>query len=208
MLFLLDGTPGSDISAFLSRLQEETLAGVIILYSEWITLSENSLCAHSELAVPSIALCEGWVEESSAHKKRALEDNPSTSSGRARGITLGKAQKQECHEQPDGIIFMRVSPEIAYKRIQSRAQSTSLTLDYIKQIYAEKEQFFIENKNNPKELEKLPILVLNGNIDFQTDFAQFYNHLFYIRRFIIQIQDKKDIALGIHKEKVPHRHCC
>lgn len=120
----------------------------------------------------------------------------------------------ECshHDQkhPEGIIYLRVLPEIAFARIKKRAlqAESDITLDYIKQIYAEKEQIFIENKNSPKGLEHLPVLVLNGNIDFQTDFAQFYNHLFYIRRFIKQIQDKKDLALGIYKEKTNHRHCC
>lgn len=123
------------------------------------------------------------------------------------------AQHSSCnghHEHPEGIIYLRVSPEIAYTRIKKymRETESSITLDYIKQIYAEKEQLFIENKNSPKELEHLPVLVLNGNIDFQTDFAQFYNHLFYIKRFIKQMQDKKDVALGIYKEKELHRHCC
>ena len=83
------------------------------------------------------------------------------------------------HDHPDGIVYLRVSPEIAFARIQKRAlQSESpITLDYIKQVYAEKEQLFIENKNSHKDLQDLSVLVLNGNIDFQTDFAQFYNHI-------------------------------
>jgi hypothetical protein len=112
------------------------------------------------------------------------------------------------HEHPSGIIFLRVQPEIALKRLQKYNLSEPITLDYIQQIYHAKEQFFIENTNNPEELKNLSVLVLNGNIDFQTDFAQFYNHLFYIRRFIKQIEERKEIALGIHKEKAPHRKCC
>jgi deoxyadenosine/deoxycytidine kinase len=114
------------------------------------------------------------------------------------------------HEYPQGIIYLRVSPEIAYTRIQKRAlpSEVSITLDHIKETYSTQEQFFIENKNSPKALQHLPVLVLNGIIDFQTDFAQYYNHLFYIKRFIKQIQDKQDLALGIYKEKTNHRHCC
>ena len=114
------------------------------------------------------------------------------------------------HDRPDGIIYLRVMPEIAHARLQKRNLTTAVehTLDYIKHVYTQKEQLFIENKNNHKGLQDLSVLVLNGNIDFQTDFSQFYNHLFYIKRFIKQIQDKKDLALGIYKEKAPHRHCC
>jgi deoxyadenosine/deoxycytidine kinase len=111
---------------------------------------------------------------------------------------------------PEGIIYLRVMPEIAFARIQKRAliAESDITLDYIQHVYQQKDELFIENKNSPKELQDLPVLVLNGNVDFQTDFAQFYNHLFYIKRLLIQIQEKKDVALGIYKEKSPQRHCC
>jgi hypothetical protein len=113
------------------------------------------------------------------------------------------------HNQPEGIIYLRVLPEIAHVRLHKRtSEVAAITLEQIQQIYTEKERLFIENKNAPIKLQALPVLVLNGNIDFQVDFAQFYNHLFYIRRLIKQIQEKKDIALGIYKEKIPHRHCC
>ena len=113
-------------------------------------------------------------------------------------------------QHPEGIIYLRVSPEVAFARIQKRAlpAESGITLDYIQQVYQQKEELFIENKNSPSEIQHLPILVLNGNIDFQTDFAQFYNHLFYIKRLLNQIQEKKDIALGIYKEKPMQRHCC
>lgn len=113
-------------------------------------------------------------------------------------------------EQPEGIIYLRVMPEIAFTRIQKQAISSEseITVDYIKQVYQQKETLFIENKNSPAQLQNLPVLVLNGNVDFQTDFSQFYNHLFYIKRLLNQIQEKKDIALGIYKEKATHRHCC
>jgi deoxyadenosine/deoxycytidine kinase len=124
------------------------------------------------------------------------------------------AHDHHCHDHtiqhPEGIVYVRVSPEIAYTRIKKRAlpSESDITLDYIQQIYQQKEELFIENKNNPLEIQHLPVLVLNGNIDFQTDFSQFYNHLFYIKRLLNQIQEKKDIALGIYKEKPTQRHCC
>ena len=169
-MLILDGTIGSDVSAFLARMHEENSSCTVVMYENWLPTSL---------------------------KLRKASNNHISCN-------------DHDHDRPDGIIYLRVSPEIAYARIQKRALETesSISLEHIKQIYAEKEQLFIENKNSPKEFEHLPILVLNGNIDFQTDFAQFYNHLFYIKRFIKQIQDKKDLALGIYKEKTHHRHCC
>jgi hypothetical protein len=90
-----------------------------------------------------------------------------------------------------GIIYMRVMPEIAYARIQKRAQSAedSVSLEQITHAHQQQEDLFINKNNLLPELQKLPILVLNGNIDFTTDFAQFYNHLFYIKKFLKEIQD-------------------
>jgi deoxyadenosine/deoxycytidine kinase len=158
-MLILDGTIGSDIAAFLARMQEDTLNCEIVLYEDWI---KHASCNSHD------------------------------------------------HDRPDGIISLRVMPEIAHARLQKRNLQTKsdLTLDYIKHVYTQKEQLFIENKNSQKDLQDLSVLVLNGNIDFQTDFSQFYNHLFYIKRFVKQIQDKKDLALGIYKEKPAHKHCC
>jgi hypothetical protein len=104
---------------------------------------------------------------------------------------------------------MRISPAIAHARIQKRAltQESSISLEFLEQIYAKQNELFIERQNLSHHLHDLPVLVLNGNIDFQTDFAQFYNHLFYIKRFLKDIQDKEDLARGIVKEK-PQRKCC
>src|SRR5260221_5978150 len=101
------------------------------------------------------------------------------------------------HSHPKGIIYMRVMPEIALRRMVS----SNLTLEQIQQVYQQKNEQFIENKNNPTELQHLPVLVLNGNIDFQTDFSQFYSHLFYIKRFLQQIEEKQEMMLGVYKEK-------
>lgn len=110
------------------------------------------------------------------------------------------------HEHhPNGIIFLRVKPEIAYKRLQN--DRSAISLDEIQQKYTGKEDFFIHNKSNHQQLQHLPILILNGNIDFQTDFSQFYNHLFYIRRFINDIKKQQEIAQGTYQEK-SLRKCC
>ena len=152
-MLLIDGTIGSDISAFLDRLHEESLPCKIMLYTEWF--ATHSSC-------------------------------------------------RDHHDDPiKGIIYIRVMPEIALKRVHT----SNITLEHIQQIYQQKNEQFIENKNNPATLSDLPLLVLNGNIDFQTDFSQFYSHLFYIKRFFNQIQERQEMALGIYKEKV-YRKCC
>ncbi len=153
-MLILDGTIGSNISAFLARLHEETLPCTIMLYAEWLATYSSHAC-------------------------------------------------NDHHEHPKGVIYMRVMPEIALKRMHQ----SNLTLEEIQQVYQQKNEQFVENKNNPAALQSLPVLVLNGNIDFQADFSQFYSHLFYIKRFLLQIEEKQEMMLGIYKEKT-YRRCC
>lgn len=156
MMFIIDGTAGTNIPQFLEKLRETTIGHIIIPYHDW---RSNHACTQTAT-----------------------------------------------HNHPEGIIYIRVMPEIAYKRLQANYHEP-ITQEKIDHIYHEKEQFFIKGKDNPKEIENLPLLVLNGNIDFQNDFAQFYNHLFYIKKFINEIEKRKAVALGTYKEK-PQRRCC
>lgn len=110
-----------------------------------------------------------------------------------------------------GIIYIRVMPEIAHARLQKRTLSSEngLSLEQIVTIQQEQEDLFVKKNNMLPELQNLPILVLNGNIDFTTDFAQFYSHLFYIKRFLKEIQDIHDLTHGTYKKETKqHRHCC
>lgn len=135
-----------------------------------------------------IVLYEDWLKHQDIHRNATMHCH-------------------DKHEECVGVILMRVLPEIAYKRLKNDELGSHFSLDFIRQVYLEKEQFFIENKNKHSELQEVPLLVLNGNIDFKTDFSQFYNHLFYIRRFINDIKKRKEIAQGTYKEKV-YRKCC
>lgn len=166
-MLILDGTIGSNVSAFLARLHEETLPCTIMLYAEWLATYSSHACSDHHEHLTSL----------SAHPEPV--------------------------EGPKGVIYMRVMPEIALKRMHQ----SNLTLEEIQQVYQQKNEQFVENKNNPAALQSLPVLVLNGNIDFQADFSQFYSHLFYIKRFLLQIEEKQEMMLGIYKEKT-YRRCC
>jgi len=112
------------------------------------------------------------------------------------------------HCVPRGIVYMRILPAIAHARLQKNSSTNNLSLEAITQTYTQQEKLFIERENLSPELHNLPVLVLNGNVDFQTDFSQFYNHLFYIKRFLKNIQEQEDVVRGIHRNKPHHRHCC
>ncbi|HEX4069127.1 MAG TPA: hypothetical protein VHX42_03440 [Candidatus Babeliales bacterium] len=232
-MLIIDGTIGSDISAFLARLNEETLSCEIVLYEKWLaeqtlhlrkSLSDNSNSARPECFFVFKKMYRRMRNKKNIKKNLfyiasfdtfyyvTLRKTLRTSGGNNHFSSFRISSNSD--NNPQGVIYMRVMPEIALRRLESCSAKASkdkgpsnLTLEYIQQVYQQKNEQFIENKNNPTELQNLPVLVLNGNIDFQTDFSQFYSHLFYIKKFLLQIQERQEIALGIYKEKV-HRRCC
>ena len=119
--------------------------------------------------------------------------------------------KHAHHEHPKGIVFIRVSPEIAYSRMrlmESSSKTSSLLLKEIQELYSKKEESLIEKVQNVHNaLYNLPILVLDGNIDFRKDFSHYYNHVFYIKKFIKELQEKEAMIAGTYTKK-NHRHCC
>jgi hypothetical protein len=227
-MLILDGSFGSDISTFLTRLSEETLPCKIILYSEWMA-KYASHSVRPECFFVFKKMYRRMQDKKNIKIKNLFYGAPfdtfycvlspiftSFQSGSpSKKLKMGQANGGTNHH-PKGIIYMRVMPEIAFKRssfakasadrLPSQPES-DLTLEHIQQIYQQKNEQFIENKNSTAALQDLPVLVLNGNIDFQTDFSQFYSHLFYIKRFLQQIQERQEMALGIHKEKT-YRRCC
>ena len=119
--------------------------------------------------------------------------------------------QEKCNSlHPKGIILLRVAPEIALQRIKHNNSllEQSLTIEDIEKIYKEKEELYRRDSHLCSHLEAIPLLVLNGNIDFKKDLSQYYNHVFYIKKFIKELQDKEAMMNGTYQKKVHHRHCC
>lgn len=84
----------------------------------------------------------------------------------------------KCHP-PKGFIYLRVTPEVAYERIKNRNRpgEANIPLSYLKQIHEKHEQFLIEKKDVLPELQKVPVLILDCNNEFETDTAQLQDHI-------------------------------
>ena len=89
---------------------------------------------------------------------------------------------------PKGFIYLRVNPEIAYKRIKKRKRDAEKTmhLSYVKQIHDQHEQFLVEKLGILQELKNVPVLLLDCNQEFETDMARFEQHVHELMSFINQ----------------------
>lgn len=87
--------------------------------------------------------------------------------------------------QPKGFIYLQTTPEVALARIQkrSRAGESSITLEYLQNIHARHEEFLID-KDVSENLLNIPVLVLNGNLDFEHDKAVQRDFINQIKAFI------------------------
>ncbi|MBA3751771.1 deoxynucleoside kinase [Candidatus Dependentiae bacterium] len=88
---------------------------------------------------------------------------------------------------PQGFIYLRVDPEIAFERIKKRQRSAelSISLEYIHQIHTCHEDFLIHKKNMPSHLAQIPVLVIDCNPEFEKEPAEFEKHIEAIEKFMV-----------------------
>ena len=87
---------------------------------------------------------------------------------------------------PDGFIYIQTDPEIAFERIKKRNRDAeqSISQKYINQIHDFHEQFLIEKKEVSAQLKSVPVLILDGNHEFETDSAQLKKYISSINQFL------------------------
>lgn len=93
--------------------------------------------------------------------------------------------------QPTGFIYLRVEPEICFKRMQQRGRSEENTvpLNYINLLHAKHEDWLLQKHNIADYLKNLPVLVLDCNRDFEHD-LDVQSHLFGEVRKFFKLQDR------------------
>ncbi|EKD48935.1 MAG: dihydroxyacetone kinase 2 [uncultured bacterium] len=101
---------------------------------------------------------------------------------------------------PQGFIYLRVSPEIAYDRIKRRNRHAekTLSLAYLKQIHHRHEAFLIKKDGILPDLKRVPVLTLDCNEEFENNPAQLHRHMHAIESFLVQT--------GAHIPPYKHQH--
>ncbi len=87
---------------------------------------------------------------------------------------------------PQGFIYLRTDPEVAYNRIKVRDRSAEKTIsfDYIKQINDCHEDFLVHKKGLLAELTEVPVLILDGNEEFEKSAEKFALHAEKVAAFV------------------------
>jgi deoxyadenosine/deoxycytidine kinase len=71
--------------------------------------------------------------------------------------------------KPAGFIYLRTDPQVCYARMvkRNRVEETAVSLDYIERLHQKHEDWLVHKKGVAPYLQKTPVLVLNGNADFE-----------------------------------------
>jgi deoxyadenosine/deoxycytidine kinase len=87
---------------------------------------------------------------------------------------------------PQGFIYLRVSPEVAYQRVQQRQREgeNTITLEYLQNIHACHENFLLKKQTVLDSLKEVPVLTLEVNQDFEHDQNQQHAHCSAVAQFV------------------------
>lgn len=88
--------------------------------------------------------------------------------------------------KPHGFIYLRVDPEIAYKRIakRNRTGESTIPLEYLQNIHERHEDFLMRKTNILPELKTVPVLTIDCNQDFEEQQELFSEHIQAVTEFI------------------------
>jgi len=91
--------------------------------------------------------------------------------------------KDTCNT-PQGFIYLKVKPEVALERTKRRNRSaeTTIPLSYLQQIDQLHNEFLIEKK----DIDNIPVLILDCNAEFESESAKFLQHVDAIKQFLHQ----------------------
>lgn len=88
--------------------------------------------------------------------------------------------------RPQGFIYLRIEPEIAFDRIKKRNRSaeSSISLEYLTRINMLHDAFLLEKKGLDNALAQVPVLVLDSTIDFESNPVQLRNNCARLSHFL------------------------
>ncbi|MCL4360823.1 deoxynucleoside kinase [Candidatus Dependentiae bacterium] len=91
-------------------------------------------------------------------------------------------------KNPDGFIYLKVDPNIAYKRINKRSRiGETIPLEYLQQINDRHEEFLIKKQNVNEQIKNVPVLTIDCNEEFEED-VKLQNKIFHdVKNFILDL---------------------
>ena len=90
--------------------------------------------------------------------------------------------------KPKGFIYLKASPEVAFKRMQKRRRGSEnvIPMSYIKQIHERHQEFLVLKENIIPALRDVPVLVLECDDEFEANPEVFKKHAEKLSQFLLE----------------------
>lgn len=90
--------------------------------------------------------------------------------------------------KPAGFIYLRTSPEVCFSRLKkrARAEESVIPLSYLKALHERHEEWLVEGKTVGMHLKGVPVLILETDIEFESDSVQMKQYLAQMAEFMEQ----------------------
>jgi len=100
---------------------------------------------------------------------------------------------QNICKPPQGFIYLRVNPEVAYHRIKKRNRHAEkgITLSYLRQVHEKHEAFLVQKHAVQKTIIPTPVLTLDVDQEFETDSSALSVHIKKVMSFLEDTQRSK-----------------
>ncbi len=105
---------------------------------------------------------------------------------------------------PDGFIYLQTDPHKCFDRLtkRDRHEESDVSLDYLKSLHQKHESWLINKHGIAETLVDVPVLILDGNQEFEQDALVAQDMLDAIRTFIEQksfnnVQNRSEISMGL-----------
>lgn len=94
---------------------------------------------------------------------------------------------QKC-KAPQGFIYVQSDPEVCFKRSaqRNRKGEEAVPLKYFEQMHDQHERYLLNKENVLENLKNVPVLVLNGNEEFETNPDVQQDHFDKIQEFLLE----------------------
>lgn len=94
---------------------------------------------------------------------------------------------------PQGFIYLKVTPNIAFERTKKRNRSAEncLSIDYLRHIDKLHDTFLLNKIGVSDAIKQVPVLTLDCNEDFESDGIQFEKHCSMLKSFLTETSHNK-----------------
>ena len=103
---------------------------------------------------------------------------------------------QKCNS-PRGFIYLSSDPQTCFERAikRNRAGEEQIKFEYFEQIHEQHESFLIKKQDILNELKDVPVLVLDGSVEFEQDRDIHTYYLERIEEFLLNTQPTTPIQI-------------